>query len=107
MSVFQKIELLDWKSEVMMKKRSIIAYENLDENQRKRLSRQYPEGFQGQLTEIKKPNGEILDALIWETEEIIYLVKMTKAMSILLDEEDDDYVGANEDSSEDIDVDED
>ena len=92
----------------MTKKRSIIAYENLDENQRKRLSREYPEGFQGQLTEIKKPTGEILDALIWETEEIIYLVKMTKAMSILLDEEDDDdYVGVNEDSSEDIEVDED
>lgn len=73
-----------------MKKRAIIAYENLTAEQKKRLSRQFPDGFQGQLTEIKKPTGEILDALIWETVEVIYLVKMSKALSIMLDDEDDD-----------------
>lgn len=94
----------------MTKKRVVIAYDKLNEEQRKKLSRQYPDGYAGQLTEIKKPDGETIYALIWELEEVIYLVKMTKAMSIRLDEEDEDdedtdLIGVNEDSSEEDDLD--
>ena len=84
----------------MTKKRSIIGYEKLDQKQKLQLSKQYPDGFQGQLTQIKTPTGEIMDALIWETDDIIYLVKMTKAMSISLDEEDDEDLTAIEDETE-------
>ena len=90
----------------MSKKRTIVAYENLSAEQKKRLSREFPDGFQGQLTEIKKPTGEILDALIWETEEVIYLVKMSKALSIMLDDEDDDFDGNYDDTPEQLELDE-
>jgi hypothetical protein len=46
------------------------------------------------LTTIKTPTGEILDALIWETEEVIYLVKINKIMSKpkpISDEEEEDF----------------
>lgn len=91
----------------MSKKRAIVAYENLTADQKKKLSREFPDGFQGQLTEIKKPTGEILDALIWETEEVIYLVKMSKALSIMLDDDDDDdYNSYDDDEVDEVELDE-
>lgn len=81
----------------MVKRRSIISYEKLTLEQRKKLEKEFPDGFLGNLTTIKSPTGEIMDALIWETEEIIYLVKINKAaytssLEEEEDDEDDDFV---------------
>ena len=77
----------------MTKRRSIISYENLTIEQKKRLENDFPDGFFGNLTTIKTPKGEVLDALIWETEEIIYLVKINKASyHAALEDDDDDFV---------------
>lgn len=77
----------------MTKRRSIISYDKLTIEQKKRLENDFPEGFSGNLTTIKTPTGEVLDALIWETEEIIYLVKINKAaFHSSLDDDDDDFV---------------
>ena len=43
--------------------------------QKKEINKAFPEGYGTNMTQIITPNGETLDALIWETEEIIYLVK--------------------------------
>jgi len=101
----------------MTKRRSIISYDKLTIEQKKKLERDFPEGFLGNLTTIKTPAGEVLDALIWETEEIIYLVKINKAsFHSALEDEDDDFVddalGADipvgdEDADDDSDVDDD
>jgi hypothetical protein len=62
----------------MSKRRSIISYDKLTIEQKKQILREFPDGYINHLTSIKTPTGEILDALIWETEEVIYLVKINK-----------------------------
>jgi hypothetical protein len=77
----------------MTKKRAIVSYEKLNIDQKKQLLLAFPDGFSSGMTQIKTPTGETLDALLWETEEIIYLVKIPKptmkAKSV--DDEDDDF----------------
>lgn len=74
----------------MGKKRSIISYDKLNIDQKKQLLRDFPDGYGNHLTSIMTANGDSQEALIWETDEIIYLVKITKAMSRPLDDDDDD-----------------
>jgi len=76
----------------MTKRRAIVSLEKLTAEQKKRLEQDFPDGFLGSLTSIKTPTGQMMDALIWETEEIIYLVKVNKAafISALNDEDEDE-----------------
>ena len=75
----------------MTKRRAIISFEKLTSEQKKKLEQDFPDGYLGSLTTIKTPTGEMLDALIWETEEIIYLLKINKAaFKSSLDDDDDD-----------------
>ena len=81
---------------IMSKRRGIISYEKLSLEQKKQILRDYPDGYINHLTSIKTPTGEVLDALIWETEEVIYLVKVNKltpkmTASIENDYEDDEF----------------
>ena len=62
----------------MSKRRSIISYDKLTLDQKKQILKDFPDGYINHLSSIKTPTGEILDALIWETEEVIYLVKINK-----------------------------
>ena len=64
----------------MTKKRAIVSYEKLTIDQKKQLLVAFPDGFAEGMTQIKTPTGETLDALLWETEEIIYLVKLKKQL---------------------------
>lgn len=78
----------------MTKRRSIISYDKLSLEQKKQILRDYPDGYINHLTTIKTPTGEILDSLIWETDEVIYLVKINKVMSKpkpVADDDDDDF----------------
>jgi hypothetical protein len=76
----------------MTKKRAIVSYDKLSIDQKKQILIDFPDGYVSHMTTIKTPTGETLDALYWETDEIIYLVKMNKppikAKSV--DDEDDD-----------------
>lgn len=85
----------------MPKKRSIISYDKLTADQVKKLEAAYPNGYYSALTQIKTPTGETIETLLWETEEVTYLVKMIRPKNqILLDEDD-----ANDEESDDFDVD--
>jgi DNA-directed RNA polymerase subunit delta len=78
----------------MSKRRSIISYEKLTIDQKKQILKDYPDGYINHLTTIKTPTGEILDALIWETEEVIYLVKINKIVpkaKPVMDEDEEDF----------------
>jgi DNA-directed RNA polymerase subunit delta len=77
----------------MSKKRAIISYDKLTIEQKKQILKDFPDGYINHLTTIKTPTGEVLDALMWETEEIIYLVKINKITpkSAVVDDDDDDY----------------
>ena len=62
----------------MTKKRAIVSYDKLSIDQKKQLLIAFPNGFSEGMTQIKTPTGETLDALLWETEEVIYLIKLNK-----------------------------
>ena len=78
----------------MSKRRSIISYDKLTLDQKKQILKDFPDGYINHLTTIKTPTGEILDALIWETEEVIYLVKINKIMpkaKPVVEDEDEEF----------------
>jgi len=88
----------------MSKKRAIISYDKLTIDQKKQILRDFPDGYINHLTTIKTPTGETLDALIWETDEVIYLVKVTvvpKKPVVSDDDDDDDFID-DVDSADDI-----
>jgi hypothetical protein len=103
----------------MTKKRAIVSYDKLTIDQKKQLLVAFPDGFSEGMTQIKTPTGEILDALLWETEEIIYLVKLNKPVGKPVkapidddDDDDDDFEDdipddVKEEETEDDDVDDD
>jgi hypothetical protein len=77
----------------MSKKRAIISYDKLTIDQKKQILKDFPDGYVNHLTTIKTPTGEVLDALIWETDEVIYLVKINKVTpkAPAVDDEEDDF----------------
>ena len=80
----------------MSKRRSIISYDKLTIEQKKQILKEFPDGYINHLTTIKTPTGEMLDALIWETEECIYLVKINKTkpkVKPVADDDDEDFEG--------------
>ncbi|MFN5909975.1 MAG: hypothetical protein ACK45H_01445 [Bacteroidota bacterium] len=77
----------------MSKKRAIISYDKLTIDQKKQILKDFPDGYINHLTTIKTPTGEMLDALIWETDEAIYLVKINKIApkAAVVDEDEDEF----------------
>ena len=78
----------------MSKRRSIISYDKLTLDQKKQILKDFPDGYINHLSSLKTPTGEILDALIWETDEVIYLVKIKKVSpkaKPVVDEDEDDF----------------
>lgn len=75
----------------MSKKKSIISYEKLTIDQKKQLLMAFPDGFAGNMTKMTNPiTGEVFDSLLWETDEIIYLVKLPKVTAKSPSVEDDE-----------------
>ena len=76
----------------MTKKRLIVSYDKLSIEQKKQLLTDFPDGFSSGMTQIKTPTGDTLDALFWETEEFIYLIKLNKPQmkTKSVDDEEDD-----------------
>jgi len=83
----------------MTKKRSIISYDKLTVGQKKEFEIDFPDGFLSNLTTIKTPKNEVIDALIWEKEEAVYLVKVNKAALIFAVNEhaEDDFIDIDHD----------
>jgi hypothetical protein len=77
----------------MSKRRAIISYDKLTIEQKKQILRDFPDGYINHLTTIKTPTGETLDALMWETDEVIYLVKINKVAPkpAVVDEDEEEF----------------
>ncbi len=73
-----------------VKKRTMISYDRLSIEQKKDILRDFPEGYVNFLTDLKLPNGEEYKTLLWETDEMIYLIKFPKSKAISADDDDDD-----------------
>lgn len=94
----------------MTKKRAIVSYDKLTIDQKKQLLVAFPDGFSEGMTQIKTPTGETLDALLWETEEIIYLVKLNKPTGKPLksvEDDDDEEEDFEDDIPDDVKADDD
>ncbi len=61
----------------MNKPRVLKAFENLDDDIRKRIKLTYPDGFKDYLIFFQNQHGETQSGLPFETEDCYYLVKMT------------------------------
>ncbi|PRX55071.1 hypothetical protein [Flagellimonas meridianipacifica] len=63
-------------------KRILIDYKKLSHDVAARLIDSYPYGYGDEdIIVLKKPNGEIVEAVEVRTEEAIYLVKISKSLS--------------------------
>ncbi len=94
----------------MSKRRAIISYDKLSIDQKKQILRDYPDGYINHLTTIKTPTGETLDALIWETDEVIYLVKVIKVVpksKPVTDDDEDDFEEVADIKDDDVEDDDD
>nr|WP_299339556.1 hypothetical protein [Allomuricauda sp.] len=63
-------------------KRVLIDYKKLNHDVAARLIDSYPYGYgDDDIITLKKPNGEIVEAVEVRTEDTIYLVKISKSLS--------------------------
>lgn len=60
-----------------VKKRVVISYENLSEDLTTALKERYPLGFTDQMIRVDKPNGDFFYGVVFETQDINYLVKIS------------------------------
>jgi hypothetical protein len=95
------------------KKRLIISYLNLTQELQDELKRQYPLGYTDKMIRIEKGPGDFFYAVLLETPDINYLVKVDVKIDDDPGEEedkgyyDDDIKGAEEIASDDDGDDED
>ncbi|MDF1695133.1 MAG: hypothetical protein P1U56_04850 [Saprospiraceae bacterium] len=75
----------------MNKPRLIKNYESLTEEVQEQIKLVYPKGFSKHLITFKNREGQIQKGLPFETEDFIYLIRMTEAKANALIEGDDDY----------------
>lgn len=98
----------------VVKRRSVVSFANLAPELQEEVKRLYPTGYNEAMMRIEKPNGDFFYAVPFETDEVIYLVKVAVKIDDHIDEEDDkdyysdDLKGADEfadhaDEEEDID----
>tara|TARA_R110002096_G_scaffold434386_3_gene655794 strand:+ start:5257 stop:5598 length:342 start_codon:yes stop_codon:yes gene_type:complete len=73
------------------KPRLITAFEKLEKAIQQQIKLEYPEGFSQHLISFTNKDGDRISALRYETEEKIYLVKMSKIIAEQLIEDDEDY----------------
>ncbi len=89
--------------EVKPKKRVVISYHNLPAELQEELKKKYPLGYTEAMMRIDKGPGDFFYAVVLETEDISYLVKVDVKVDGNLDEEDDkDYYDDDIKGAEDL-----
>ncbi|MEY3983950.1 MAG: hypothetical protein RL160_1509 [Bacteroidota bacterium] len=75
----------------------VIDFKNLTDGMLALLDEQYPTGFNGHYTKFPNSKGEIISAVRLETDDTIYLVKISAQMKqILTEAEMDEMIKPNE-----------
>ncbi len=94
------------KETVGTKKRLIVSYHNLPLDLQEELKRQYPGGYTDKMIRIEKGPGDFFYAVLLETPDINYLVKVDVKIDDDVEEEedkgyyDDEIKGAEEIASD-------
>lgn len=79
-------------TEIKSKKRIVTSYKNLSPELQEELKRKYPNGYVDHMMRVDKLPGEFFYAVVLETEDINYLVKVdVKIDDNPEEEEDKDY----------------
>ena len=73
------------------KLRVIQDYNKLSKDLQEQVKLVYPEGFSENLIYFKNSKGQEISALRFETDEKIYLLRMTVQMAFQIMEDDSDY----------------
>lgn len=73
------------------KPRLITSFEKIGTDLQEQIKLEYPYGFSQHLISFNNKEGARVSALRFETEEKIYLIKMTQTIAEQLIDEDDDY----------------
>lgn len=73
------------------KPRVIKDYDKLDKGIKEQIKLEYPEGYSEYLIEFTDPKGLFISALPFETEDRLYMVRMSVAQAEAIIDEDDDF----------------
>lgn len=74
------------------KKRVVVSYKNLSPELQEEIKKQYPNGYTDSMLRVDKGPGNFFYAIMLETEEVSYLVKVdVKVDNQVEDEDDKDY----------------
>lgn len=74
------------------KKRVVVSYKNLSPELQEEIKKQYPNGYTDSMLRIDKGPGDFFYAIMLETDDVSYLVKVDVKVDDQLDEEEDkDY----------------
>ncbi len=73
------------------KPRVIQDFYKLPENLQEQVKLVYPEGFSEYLIDFYNAKGELISALRFETDEKLYLLRMTRVYAKQIIEDDSDY----------------
>ena len=74
------------------KKRVVVSYKNLSPELQEEIKKQYPNGYTDRMLRIDKGPGDFFYAIMLETEDISYLVKVdVKVDEQVEEEEEKDY----------------
>ena len=89
--------------EIKPKKRVVISYHNLPVELQEELKKRYPQGYTEAMMRIERGPGDFFYAVVLETDQISYLVKVDVKIDGNLDEEDDkDYYDDDIKGAEDL-----
>ena len=73
------------------KPRVVTSFDKIGTNLQEKIKLEYPYGFSQNLISFNNKEGNRVSALRFETEEKIYLIKMTPSLAEQLIDDDEDY----------------
>jgi hypothetical protein len=73
------------------KPRIVTSFDKISREIQEQIKLTYPYGFSEELISFNNKDGERISALRFETDEKVYLIKMSKTMAQEIIEEDEDY----------------
>ena len=84
-------------SEKKQKRRVVVSYKNLSAELREEVRKKYPIGYTDHMIRIDKGPGDFFYAIVLETEDTSYLIKVdVKVDDQVEEEEDKDFFGDEE-----------
>ncbi len=92
----------------MDKKRRIVDYSNVPEEILNKLGEQYPNGYERDVIKFPNAKGELISAVRIETDDTIFLVKVSSQLKQMFDDLDIDEIDlSNEEPDDDAPSDDD